>query len=152
MRMTQAISNIPIGRESTALRRIVGAIVFVVAASLVGTAAWLSPAADGHGTHEQLGLPPCSMMMFTGRPCPTCGYTTAFSHVAHGHLIEAAIVQPVGMLLALAIIAAGLGGGYVMVTGSDIAGRLRPLVQLRTLVILGLVIAAGWAYKLLTVS
>ena len=150
--MTQAITPIPIQRQSTALRRIVGAIVFVAVACLIGTAAWLTPAGAGHGTHEQLGLPPCSSMMFTGKPCATCGYTTAFSHVAHGQLISAMIVQPAGALFAMVVAAAGLVGGYVMVTGQSVGHRLRGLIRIRTLVIVGAIVAAGWAYKLWTVS
>lgn len=146
--MTQAIAQSVAAGESTWRRRAVGAIVFLGAATLTAIAAALHPAAAGHGTHEQLGLPPCSTYMFTGRPCPTCGYTTAFSHLAHGRLIEAFIVQPAGALAALVIVAAGFVGGYVMVSGRDLGDRLRPVLRWQTLLIVAGVVLAGWAYKL----
>jgi len=146
------MTHTTISREPTALRRIVGAIVFIVAGSAIATAAWLSPDPSGHGTHEQLGLAPCSMMMFSGKPCPACGYTTAFSHVVHGQFVQAVIVQPAGTLVALAVIFAGLIGAYVAATGSDVANRFRPLAQPRYLLIVGLIIGIGWVYKMLTTA
>lgn len=74
--------------------------------SLFAVGAMLHPyEADGtpktHGTHRQLGLPPCSFYALTGMPCPSCGFTTAFSLVAHGDLTGAMRVNSVGTLLAL---------------------------------------------------
>lgn len=63
------------------------------------------PAAAGHGTHEQLGLSPCSWPRVHGGPCPTCGCTTAASLVIHGRLVAAVAVQPFGAVVAIA----GLG-------------------------------------------
>jgi hypothetical protein len=61
--------------------------------------------ADGtpktHGTHQQLGLPPCSFNAATGWPCPSCGFTTCFSLVAHGDFANAFRVNSVGTLFAL---------------------------------------------------
>ncbi|MDP6935117.1 MAG: DUF2752 domain-containing protein [Myxococcota bacterium] len=37
--------------------------------------------------------------MRTGWPCPMCGMTTAFSHFAHGHLVEGFLTQPFGAVL-----------------------------------------------------
>jgi len=133
--------------ESTVSRRLIGAIVFAGVSGLFALAAWLSPDAAGHGTHEQLGLPPCSMKMFTGKPCPTCGYTTAFSHVAHGQFGRALTVQPAATLLAGAVVFAGAVGAFVMITGRDVAARFGPLLRTRSLVIVGLIVAAGWLYK-----
>jgi hypothetical protein len=52
-------------------------------------------------THRQLGLPPCSFYAMTGLPCPSCGFTTSFSLVAHGDLTGAVRANSVGTLLAL---------------------------------------------------
>src|SRR5262245_21383337 len=52
-------------------------------------------------THRQLGLPPCSFYVMTGLPCPSCGFTTSFSLVAHGDLPNALRANSVGALLAL---------------------------------------------------
>jgi hypothetical protein len=37
---------------------------------MVGVGLYLSPDPAGHGTHQQLGLPPCTIHFLTGRPCP----------------------------------------------------------------------------------
>lgn len=55
-----------------------------IAMTLVGLA--LRPSASGHGTHEELGLPPCPSAAFMDRPCPGCGLTTSISAFLHGDL------------------------------------------------------------------
>lgn len=45
---------------------------------------WLVPDASGHGTHQQLGLPPCPSVFLFGRLCPGCGLTTSFTAMLHG--------------------------------------------------------------------
>lgn len=62
-------------------------------------AAILRPDPAGHGTHQQLGLPPCPSVILFGRPCPGCGLTTGFSHVVHGHFAEAMHVHPFAIAL-----------------------------------------------------
>lgn len=54
------------------------------------------------GTHEQLGLAACRFQLLTGKPCPSCGMTTAFSLLMHGDLPAAARANLAGLLLALA--------------------------------------------------
>ena len=44
-----------------------------------GIAVWLKPDPRGFGTHQQLGLPPCTFRSLTGTNCPHCGLTTSFS-------------------------------------------------------------------------
>jgi hypothetical protein len=68
------------------------AVVFVAA-----VAHWLTPDARGIGTHEQLGIPPCGFLALTGLPCPACGLTTCFAHMAQGHFVLAAHTHPVGV-------------------------------------------------------
>lgn len=38
-----------------------------------------------HGTHRQLGLPPCTLKTLTGVSCPSCGMTTTISLLMHGN-------------------------------------------------------------------
>ncbi len=47
-------------------------------------AASVSPDPQGFGTHQQFGLPPCTLRMLTGVPCPSCGATTSFAHFVRG--------------------------------------------------------------------
>lgn len=60
----------------------------------------LEPDPRGFGTHEQLGLSPCAFRAATGRPCPTCGMTTAFARFARGELAASWRANPAGALLA----------------------------------------------------
>jgi hypothetical protein len=125
-------------------------VTFVGSGSLLGVAAYLTPAVDGHGTHQQLGLPACGWVVGFGIPCPTCGMTTAYACAADGDLISSFLCQPMGCLLALATAATALVSLYVAVTGSAIGGHL--LRQVTPKVgwwIAGLVVAA-WVYKLVT--
>jgi hypothetical protein len=69
-------------------------------AAVLGVARWLEPDPRGYGTHLQLGLAPCGFFRMTGRPCPTCGMTTAFAWVARGRLDRAWRANPAGCLLA----------------------------------------------------
>jgi Protein of unknown function (DUF2752) len=68
---------------------------------LLTMARWLTPAANGWGTHQQLGLPPCFFHQMTGLPCPTCGMTTSFAHTVRLHFYEAFVAQPFGFLACL---------------------------------------------------
>jgi hypothetical protein len=65
----------------------------------IAIAAWLRPDTRGFGTHQQLGLPPCGFEAVTHIPCPGCGLTTSFAHMAHGHLLEAFRAHLMGPLL-----------------------------------------------------
>ncbi len=66
----------------------------------------LRPNPRGFGTHETLGLPPCTFLAITKYPCPSCGMTTSFSHLVRGDWWEAWAANPVGLLLALCCLVA----------------------------------------------
>jgi hypothetical protein len=59
---------------------------------------WLRPDPRGFGTHEQLLLHPCAFHEMTGLPCPSCGMTTAFAHMARWQIRDAFFAQPMGTL------------------------------------------------------
>ncbi|MGL4421847.1 MAG: DUF2752 domain-containing protein [Gemmataceae bacterium] len=94
---------------SPRLSRWVRAVLVLMALGFVAvfiTAAWLSPyTEDGEprrmATHRQLGLPECSMITLTGKPCPSCGMTTSFSLLVHADPVHAWRANWVGVLLAL---------------------------------------------------
>lgn len=130
--------------------RFVAGVVAAGCAVVLGLAAWLEPSAQGHGTHQQLGLPQCSLAMTIDRPCPTCGMTTAFAHAADGHFLEALRAQPMGLALAMATPVAFWGGLHIAATGSRIGEAAGRLLTSRSMwVVLGLFLGS-WAYKLLT--
>jgi len=75
-------------------------VLAVALAAVLGVARLLEPDPRGFGTHTQLGLPPCQFARVTGRPCPSCGMTTAFAWVARGRFDRAWGANPAGSLLA----------------------------------------------------
>ena len=89
-------------------RRLVAAVVGLALLCPMGIAFLLVPDSRGHGTHEQLGLPPCTLVVLFGIRCPTCGSTTAFAYVARGRLIEALGVNVAATLLALLSVPTGI--------------------------------------------
>jgi hypothetical protein len=70
-----------------------------VSGAVLIVARLLQPSSHGVGTHEQIGLPPCAFLHFTGIPCPSCGLTTSFAHAARLHFYEAFAAQPFGLIL-----------------------------------------------------
>jgi hypothetical protein len=83
------------------------AVAAAALVSLLVTARTLTPDEHGHGTHQQLGLPPCTFYMIFGRPCPACGMTTSWAWLLRGNVIQAAEANAGGAMLAmLSIVAA----------------------------------------------
>lgn len=65
-----------------------------------GVAWLLSPDPRGYGTHQQLGLPPCTFRFLFSRPCPGCGMTTCFAFFVRGQFVEAVRANAAGVVLA----------------------------------------------------
>lgn len=113
-----------------------------------GIAASLKPDSRGFGTHQQLGLPPCTFRSMTGVNCPHCGLTTSFSWFVRGQLWKSTRANPAGVILAIAslvilfwTIVVSFSGRYVM---TDEPGR-DLLVGFGIWVLLSIVI---WLYRL----
>jgi hypothetical protein len=64
-------------------------------------AARLEPDARGYGTHQRLGLPPCSFQILFGLKCPSCGSTTSFAHFVRGQWVSSIESNPSAFVLAL---------------------------------------------------
>ena len=74
---------------------------FVWWLAVTAIAAVLAPDPSGHGTHQQLGLPPCPSVLLFNRPCPGCGLTTSWTAFVHGHFAESFHAHPLGPALYL---------------------------------------------------
>lgn len=85
--------------------RIAVAFAVAVVLALLLVARSLNPDAAGYGTHQQLGLPPCSSILLWNTPCPACGMTTSWSHLTRGHLMSALQANVGGTLLGLIALA-----------------------------------------------
>ena len=85
-------------RTQRLLTLLLGAGIVVV----FGIAVWLTPDPRGFGTHQQLGMPPCTFRTLTGINCPHCGLTTSFSWFVRGEFDNSMKANPAGLILASA--------------------------------------------------
>ncbi|MFN0011658.1 MAG: DUF2752 domain-containing protein [Phycisphaerales bacterium] len=114
------------------------------------TAAWLQPDPRGFGTHTQLPMPPCQFLAATGKPCMTCGMTTAFANAAHGNYVRAWRAQPFGLALCVAGAVAFWVGLIGAATGLRIAAPFAVLLRPIWLWTLAGTAGLAWAYKVAT--
>lgn len=137
-----------LGQADLGSRLAAGAVALIAWVILLVAAA-LTPSADGHGTHEQLGLPPCHFQVVTGYPCPSCGMTTSFASFVRGDLAAALHAQVFGTVLAAITLLAALGGTLMAVTGVNLGMIPARIFLDRTLwifVLVGLALSS-WALK-----
>ncbi len=87
--------------------------------ALLAVASSLDPDERGFGTHEQLGLNPCTSMALTGQPCMSCGMTTAFAALLHAQPQRAVAANPAGALLCVLTLAAPFWFGHALLRGLD---------------------------------
>ena len=135
--------------------RIVGGALFLPTAVVLAIATQLAPSPTGYGTHLQLGLGSCSFLRAFGIPCPMCGMTTTFAHLAHFHLWEGTVNQPFGLVLFLLTV-----GGLVVGTLELVSprGRWRSIGRwierregaVAAFLLVGLI--AGWTYKIASMA
>ncbi|MGC8762139.1 MAG: DUF2752 domain-containing protein [Acidobacteriota bacterium] len=118
-------------------------------AIVLALARWLTPDPSGVGTHTALHLPPCTFYTVFHKPCPSCGMTTAFAWLLHGHPLKALATQPAGVAVFAAALAYWL---YLPLAWR----RRRPFDHLFDLkptlpVLLALIvlILAVWAFRML---
>lgn len=116
--------------------------------ALVALAACLHPSSDGVGTHTQLHLPPCGVLLVFGNPCPSCGMTTAFAWMARGDLLEALRVQPAGAAVFLAGVAFWLTMPYAYLKRRPFESLFESRGFLPTVVGLIVVILVVWVLRL----
>lgn len=135
--------------------RLVGAALLAPSAVVLGIAGSLTPDPSGMGTHQQLGLGGCTVLTLTGWPCPMCGMTTTFTHLAHLHVVEGFLNQPFGLVLFAATVVMAVMGLFDLVHP-----RRRWLQALRWVdrhesLVAGILLVGmigGWTYKILMVK
>ena len=147
--LVPAINAFEAERAVRARRRVVAFILMVASGTVLLLAAWFDPSQDGHGTHTQLGLPPCGWVVGLGIPCPSCGMTTSFAHAADGNLLSSFMTQPAGALLALGTAIVCVISGWVFLTGSALGSFWMSRVTTRVYVLAGVIVLAAWVYKIL---
>jgi hypothetical protein len=120
--------------------------------ALLATAACLTPSARGMGTHQQLGLPPCTLVQLFGVRCPSCGMTTSWAHLMRGNVVAAFGANAGGALLGLAsvlcgpwLVASGLRGRWWLTAPHEIVTLAVGLTILGvTIVDWSLRLSMGW--------
>jgi len=101
-----ATSKVAVLHVQTLGTRITWVTLGIGATGVVAVSRILTPAESGAGTHTQLGLPPCGFLCLTGLPCPGCGLTTSFAHLARFQWELALSANPLGLPLFLAAVVA----------------------------------------------
>lgn len=130
--------------------RILGLVIGLPTTVVLALALWLTPEAEGVGTHMQLGLGGCAMLTLTGWPCPMCGMTTTFTLLAHLRPWDALVNQPFGVVLFSLTVLGSVLGLIDLITGRGVLHRaFRWVGRREQLLALGLLFGmfGGWVYK-----
>ena len=129
--------------------RCIAALVALGCLAILTIAVLLKPDPRGFGTHEALfGAWPCGFILTTGLPCPTCGMTTSFAELMHGHPIRSFITQPAGAVLCLATIGGLILSLYILLSGRAPVVNWERLGPVRLTLGFGLMLFAGWGFKM----
>ena len=128
--------------------RVAAVFIAVIPISLLGVAGGLEPNSKGVGTHQQLGLPPCSMRVLFGIRCPGCGMTTSWAHFTRGQFAQSARVNSGGFLLAIFSIIVAFLALRTSWSAELPSVRTQQYVTL-TLVSIALVTFMDWAMRLI---
>jgi hypothetical protein len=136
------------GTPAAARPRLWALVVLLAGGAILVLSVWLAPDERGYGTHRQLGLGECGMLITTGLPCPTCGMTTAFAYAVRGRFLAAFLAQPAGLLLALGTAAAVAVAAWVLVTGRVPNVRLPIITPYRLFLGLLVILMGSWAFKI----
>ena len=138
-------SHPPQGAASRCLLTFFGAVALL----LLITARCLEPAAEGFGTHQALGFPPCNFQLIFDTPCPACGMTTSWSLLTRGRFVESIQANVGGFLMGLA---AAIFGTWMLVSGIRgkwLFGFPRSIVIITTLCSILGATAVNWVWQLL---
>ncbi len=149
----------PAGRSASARARLSGSAVNAGVALIgifgLSVARWLSPDPAGFGTHEQLGLAPCTFFWLTNVPCPMCGATTAWALMADLRIVDALRTQPFAALLFLIHLALTAVAIAELVAPRGRWSGLGRRLEERDLGVSAfflLALVLGWTYKIAMVS
>lgn len=115
---------------------------------LLGVAAFLTPDARGHSTHQQLGLPGCSLLSMFGIRCPGCGMTTSWAHCLRGDVESAFYSNAGGTVLCLvSLVCAPMLVGLAM-RGRGTRGAWFSMASISAFLIAILIAMIEWLIRL----
>ncbi len=140
--------NPAIHRFRRLLLRCAACLIMLTVVGLLVVAAKLQPSPSGLGTHQQLGLPPCTMRVVFELRCPACGMTTAWAHFVRGQWRSSIRVNLGGFLLAIYGLGLAVACARVSWTGSLPDQKCQFWGTLALLAVAGLTVL-DWASRLL---
>ena len=141
--------------SAAAQDRLVGLLLLLPTGTVLGIALSLTPDPSGMGTHRQLGLGSCAILSATGLPCPMCGMTTTFTHLAHLHLIEGILNQPFGLFLFFGTVTGAAVGLLDVIRPAGRWRRVLRWIEQRETALAVFLLAGmglGWLYKVILVK
>ncbi len=128
--------------------RLLLGVLAVMLLTLLATAAWLSPRVQGLGTHQQLGLPPCTFATHFGMRCPSCGMTTSWAHLMNGNVLGSMQANSAGCLLGVLAVITGPWALISAIRGRWAAGPPRDRTLIFGTVVVVVVVIADWFYRI----
>jgi hypothetical protein len=129
-------------------------LLIVAGIVLVFVVAWLLNPRDEQGrprrmgTHQQLGIPPCTFYDVTRVPCPSCGMTTGISHLVRGDVWEAIQANAAGTILGFCAAAVGVWFAVSAATGRRLGAADYPLLLAKMMTVFLVVFFVGWGVQL----
>jgi len=130
--------------ESAAGARACWAACGAAAACVLVIARVLTPDPSGFGTHTQLGLPPCFFLQLTSLPCPACGLTTSFAHMARFEITSALRANVLGLPLFLLTALAVPSSAYACARALPIGATIELLRVSRLAAIICVAALLAW--------
>ncbi|MAQ14256.1 MAG: hypothetical protein CMN30_05615 [Sandaracinus sp.] len=123
-------------------------VLMAIPLAVIITATTITPDPAGHGTHMQLGLPPCGFLVATGLPCPGCGLTTSFSHMVRLQFAGAAHANPFGVALFLVTFFTIPVAAVGLVRGLPVLATLERLHFEKVIVLLAACSSVVWLIRI----
>lgn len=120
-----------------------------VLAGMLAIGAWLTPDPSGRGTHQQLGLPPCTFSLMVGRPCPSCGMTTSWTYLMHAQPWAALQANIGGVLLALPALLAVPWLLLSAALGRDLTRRPGEMIWLLGTLAIASITLGQWTWRMM---
>ena len=143
--------NVGLPQEGTLVSRIAWFLLGTTPLIVLITAAFLTPSGEGHGTHTQLGLPPCGFLASTGLPCPGCGLTTSFAHMMRFEWAGAAAANAFGVALFLVSAFTIPISYFAMFRGLPVMATMERLQFEKVVVLLAVCSTMVWSIRILII-
>ncbi|MGY8769287.1 MAG: DUF2752 domain-containing protein [Pirellulales bacterium] len=129
--------------------RMLLAMLAVLLLTLLVIASGLTPSAQGMGTHQQMGLPPCTFATQFGMRCPSCGMTTSWSHLMNGNLFGSVQVNSAGCLLGILAVISGPWALVSAIRGTWACGPPSERLLITLTIVVVLVTIVDWLFRIL---